>query len=88
MHPGESYRLRSNTLAIDPSDGRTIIDLPCGATVRIVSAPLRDTCLIPVIWEERSLIVFKVDLHKCGTLIKRPGSENRRMIHRRLWGKR
>ena len=69
MHAGESYRLSTDTVAIDSGDGRTIIDLPRGAIVTVTDGSPDYRWFVNVIWEEKIVSMFKTDLQDLGTLV-------------------
>ena len=80
MHPGESYRLNSHLVAIESEDGKTIRDRPAGATLRLAEAPFDESGLVHVIWEDTSLIMFRIDLEERATLLKNATPERTQPI--------
>ena len=70
MLPGEHYRLDSHLVAIESEDGKTIVDLPAGTTVRLADSSQKESGLVHVISQGRSLIMFHVDLEERGTLLE------------------
>jgi hypothetical protein len=75
MYPGESYRLNSHLVAIESEDGKTIVDLPAGTTVRLADSSQEESGLVHVISQGRSLIMFGVDLEERGTLLEDAAAE-------------
>jgi len=70
MQTGESYLLNSHLVAIESEDGKTIVDLPAGTTVRLADSSQEESGLVHVISQGRSLIMFGVDLEERGTLLE------------------
>jgi len=70
MHAGETYQLNARTVAIQASDGRTIVDLPSGSLVTVVDRPPEDTYFLNVVSRGTELMMFRTDLRERGQLVK------------------
>jgi len=71
MLAGKRFRLERATLAVKMIDGKkTAVTVPAGAIVRVLSAPQDGQELITVLWEQRELQMFAVDVDVRGTEIK------------------
>jgi hypothetical protein len=71
MLTGKRFQLGRETIALDVVDGkRTVVALPVGATIKIVSGPVDSDRMIDISWQGRTLTMFAVDLDTRGTEIK------------------
>jgi len=71
MLTGKRFQLGRQTLALDVVDGkRTVVNLPAGAVIKIVSGPLGNDRMIDILCDGRTLAMFAVDLDTRGTEIK------------------
>ncbi len=69
----ETYRLNTAILSIhSEQEGarRTPIMVPAGATVTITDGPLDGLRMVDVVWDEKTVMMFTVDLRERGTLIR------------------
>ncbi len=71
MRLNETYRLNSAILSIHSQDGgqRTAILVPSGAMVTTKEGPLDGLRMADVIWEDKTVMMFTVDLQQRATLI-------------------
>ena len=71
----ENYRLNKAILSIYSKDGcRIPIMVPAGAIVTVTEGPLDGLRMVDVVWEDKTVMLFTVDLRDRGTLIKNPSS--------------
>jgi hypothetical protein len=70
MHAGELFRLNESTVAIEPKVGWPMIDLPEGAIVTISNGSPDHRWFINVMWGQKALCMFKVDLWERATLVE------------------
>jgi len=71
MLTGKRFQLGRQTLALDVVDGkRTVVNLPAGTVIKIVSGPLGNDRMIDILCDGRTLAMFAVDLDTRGTEIK------------------
>ena len=68
----EIYRLDTAILAIYSGDStrRIPIMVPSGATVTITNGPLDGLRMVDVLWEEKTVMMFTVDLRSRATLME------------------
>ena len=67
MWTGKRFTLRAPTLAVDNvSEKPQAVTIPAGTTVRVVSGPRNGDRLVDVVWEERALTMFTIDLKQRG----------------------
>lgn len=67
MQPGQCFRLKSETIAIElKSDRPTAVMLPEGAIVTLESEDQKDARFVRVVWSTRVVTVFRVDLSERG----------------------
>jgi hypothetical protein len=67
MLSGRRFRLRTGTLALDFVDGtRVAVPIPAGEIIRVISGPIRGDRLLDVMWEERFLTMFSIDVRERG----------------------
>jgi hypothetical protein len=71
MHPGESYRLNRNTVAIESGIGQRIIHLPERAVVTVEDTSPDESWFVLVSWREKLVSMFKIDLQDRGTRIEK-----------------
>jgi hypothetical protein len=75
MQPGESYRLKSETLGISTTDrSRTAVIIPKDSIVTIVAGPFEGERLVDVIWNGKTIMLFAQDLRERGELVDGAGS--------------
>jgi hypothetical protein len=68
MTLNETYRLDSAILSIHSHDGqRTPIMVPEGATITTITGPLDGLRMIDVIWENKTVMMFTVDVEERAT---------------------
>lgn len=86
MLAGKRFRLERATLAVDVIDGkRTTVLVPVGTIIRVLSASRENQELVDVVWDNRKLQMFAVDVDVRGTEIKDAESE-RRQSHKKASG--
>jgi hypothetical protein len=76
MQACECYRLNEDTVAIEPKVGWPIMDLPEGAIVRVVNGSPDHRWFVNVIWEQKPLCMFKVDLRERASLVEKFSSSS------------
>ena len=70
MFTGKRFRLATATLALDIVEGkRYAISLPADTVVTVASGPKNGDGIVDVIWEDRTVAMFQVDLTVRGTEI-------------------
>ena len=71
MQTGTSYRLRKDTRAVTSTAGNpSILTIPAGSIVTANGEPSSKTRMIDVIWGERTVSMFWLDLKKRGDLVR------------------
>jgi hypothetical protein len=70
MQAGELYRLNEDMVAIEPKVGWPIMDLPEGAIIMVVNGSPDHRWFVNVIWEQKALCVFTVDLRERASLVE------------------
>jgi hypothetical protein len=67
----ETYRLNQAILSIhsEPDGNRSAIMIPAGSRVTVVNGPLDGQRMVDVLWTEKTVMIFTVDLRARGTLI-------------------
>ncbi len=64
---GQSYRLKTPTLAILEQDGsRLPMMVPRDGIVKVTAGPLDGNRLVDVEWDGRTLMMFTIDLRERG----------------------
>jgi len=62
---GERYRLKSPTHAIVQHDGLNCpTTVPSGAVIRVVAVPIDGNRLVDVIWDGKTVMMFKTDIQE------------------------
>jgi hypothetical protein len=65
---GKRFRLTRATLSLEGLNGkRKAITVPAGSIVRVISGPMNTDGLVNVVWGDRELSMFEVDLNVRGT---------------------
>jgi hypothetical protein len=73
---GKRFRLERATVAVNLSDRkRTACTVPAGAIINVLPEPADAQDLVTVLWKERRLQMFVVDIDARGTEIKAPDTE-------------
>jgi len=72
MRISESYRLNKAVLSIQSEvDGRRIARIiPSGAIIRTTNEPQDGLRLVSVLWQQKTVMIFEVDLRARSTIIK------------------
>jgi hypothetical protein len=74
---GKRFRLERATVAVNVSDRkRTACPVPAGAIINVLPDPADAQDLVTVLWKERKLQMFAVDIDSRGTEIKGPDTEH------------
>jgi hypothetical protein len=73
MRAGESYRLEMTAVAMGPS-GWPTIDLPRGAIITLVDESPDDEWFVKVVWKDKTLRMYKVDLRDRCVLLRKSAS--------------
>lgn len=72
---GQRFRIQTPTLAIQSQDGHTIsVMIPQGAIVEVVDGLLAGSRLVDVTWEDKSVMMFTIDLRERGARIDGGGN--------------
>jgi hypothetical protein len=67
MLTGKTFRLRTETVAIDEVDGKRVgVTIPSGAVIKVVSGPRYYERLTDVLWNGRVVQMFTVDIDARG----------------------
>ena len=73
MGLNETYLLHAAILSIHSHDGqRTPIMVPSGATVTTTAGQLDGLRMIDVTWENKTVMMFTIDVEQRATLVKTP----------------
>jgi hypothetical protein len=70
MLTGKRFRLGRATLALEINDGtRKAVTVPIDSIIKVVSGPKNGDGLVDILWDERPLAMFEVDVNVRGTEI-------------------
>jgi hypothetical protein len=70
MLTGRRFKLERATLAVEYVDGkRRAVTLPVGTIIKVVSGPQNGDGMVDILWAERLLAMFEVDVNVRGTEI-------------------
>jgi hypothetical protein len=73
---GKRFKLERPTLSLEILEGkRRAVTLPSGSIVHVISGPTEGDGLVNVLWEDRELAMFEVDLNIRGTDISNQGAK-------------
>jgi hypothetical protein len=63
MLAGKRFKLGTSTLAIETVEGRRIaVTVPAEAIIKVVSGPVEGSRLVDVLWEDRRVVMFGIDV--------------------------
>ena len=72
---GKRYRLTDPALAIMNRDGQRFrMTIPLGGVVEVIAGPLDEDWLLEVIWKEKSLTMFAMDVREHAELVDGAGN--------------
>jgi hypothetical protein len=72
---GKRYRLADPALAIMNQDGQRFrMTIPPGGVVEVVAGPLNEDWLLEVIWKEKALTMFAIDVREHAELVDGAGN--------------
>ena len=64
---GDLFRLTTPTISVQVIDGESVAAIiPPGAVVRVCGEALADSRMVQVAWENKLLLMFKMDLRERG----------------------
>jgi hypothetical protein len=73
MGLNETFILHAAILSIYSHEGqRTPIMVPCGATITTTDGPLDGLRMIDVTWEDKTVMMFTIDVEQRATLVRTP----------------
>jgi hypothetical protein len=71
MFTGEQFSLRTPTIAFHMIGGRRVaVTVPAGTIVKVLSGPTTGDRMIEVLFENRPMVMFAIDLQERGEEIK------------------
>ncbi len=72
---GQRFRIQTPTLGILNNDGDKLpVTIPQGAIVEVIEGPLDGTRIVDVTWEDKTVMMFTIDLRERGARIDGGGS--------------
>lgn len=70
MLSGRRFKLERATLAVEAAEGkRRAVTVPAGTIIKVTSGPVNGDGLVDVLWDNRLLSMFAVDVDVRGTEI-------------------
>ena len=78
MLTGKKFKLESSTLALTIIDGKQkAVTVPLGTEIKVISVPTNDQDqMVEVLWDEKTVLMFAVDVDVRGTEIQEPVSRS------------
>ena len=73
MLTGRTFRLKTETLAVETLDGghRVAVSMPVGAVIHVIHGPTEtDSRMVDIQWLGKSLVMFAVDVWARGEEVK------------------
>ena len=84
MLTGQRFKLRNSALAIESVNGvRLRVTVPTRAILKVISGPLDGDQMVDVLWEDKRVRMFAVDLIARGTEIPDRKAQAARLPTRR-----
>jgi len=84
MLAGQRFKLRNSALAIETLNGvRLRLTVPTRAILKVISGPLDGDQMVDVLWEDKRVRMFAVDLIARGTEIPDRKAQAARLSTRR-----
>ena len=84
MLTGQRFKLRNSTLAIENVNGERLrVTVPTRAILKVISGPLDGDQMVDVLWEDKRVRMFAVDLIARGTEIPDRKAQTARLPTRR-----
>jgi hypothetical protein len=84
MLTGQRFKLRNPALAIENVNGvRLRVTVPTRAILKVISGPLDGDQMVDVLWEDKRVRMFAVDLIARGTELPDRKAQAERLLTRR-----